>query len=173
MKDKNEQNTQVIKGFKGFKGFDKNFKCRDFQFEVGKTYTHDGEVEMCNSGFHFCENPLDIFSYYQPGQSKFAKVEGNGDIKIHSDDSKVACKSISIEAEVNLKTIIDFGVKFIFNKIDWKNPIETTTGERANAATTGDGANAATTGERANAATTGDGANAATTGDGANAATTG
>ena len=49
---------------KGFKGFDKEMKCQGFQFEVGKTYEHEGEVKLCNRGFHFCKNPLDTLDYY-------------------------------------------------------------------------------------------------------------
>ena len=49
---------------KGFKGFNKDLKCRDFQYEIGKDFEHEGRVEVCDRGFHFCENPLDVFNYY-------------------------------------------------------------------------------------------------------------
>lgn len=43
---------------KAYKGFDKNLKCRDFQYEIGKEYEEDS-AELCERGFHACEHPLD------------------------------------------------------------------------------------------------------------------
>ena len=52
----------------GYKATDKDMKCRGFQFELGKWYEHDGELHMCNSGFHFCEYPSGPWVYYPDGR---------------------------------------------------------------------------------------------------------
>ena len=72
----------------GFKGFDKDLSCRGFQYEVGKTYDLKGEVECCKRGFHFCENPLEVFDYYPPCMSRFCQVEGGGSVDKSEADSK-------------------------------------------------------------------------------------
>ena len=59
---------------KAYKGFDKDMKCRGFQYEEGKTYETD-EAELCKSGFHACESPLDCFRYYEPAKSVYHEVE--------------------------------------------------------------------------------------------------
>ena len=161
---------------KGYKGFDKDLKCRDYQYETGKEYEQPGQPRCCDNGFHFCENPFDVFGYYSlDGQNRFCEVEAIGEIhkQPDSDDTKVATSKIKIGAEIGIKGLIDGFVKFVFEKTKSSKDTTATTGNTANAATTGNWANAATTGNWANAATTGESANAATTGNRANAATTG
>ena len=122
---------------KGYKGFDKDLKCRDFQYEVGKTYETD-YAKTCKHGFHFCENPFDVFGYYPPcdsnGLNRFCEVEGYGEID-KDDDSKIACSKIKIGTEIKLDGLIKAGVKFILDKVKWK---ECNTGDLSAATNTGD-----------------------------------
>jgi hypothetical protein len=148
---------------KGFKGFDKNWKCRDFQYEIGGKY-ETNKAKACEAGFHLCENPLDVLTYYPLG-SKFASVEGDGKIDRHKKDSKVACTKIHILAEISLKDFILSGVKFVFSLVKSSKISSATTGSYAHSATTGDSAHSATTGSFAHSATTGNSAHSATTGD--------
>ena len=82
-----------MKTIKGWKNLDKGLKCRDFKFKVGKKYHQDGEIELCNKGFHFHENRFDIFKYYKR-ESVVCEVEAFGEI-ITGDDKSV-CSDIKI-----------------------------------------------------------------------------
>ena len=85
-----------------FKGFDKDMKCRGFQYEVGKTYTQDKPVKICESGFHACENPFDVWTYYGPTDATYAEVILAGDMqKEQGSDSKICAAHISIVAEIS------------------------------------------------------------------------
>ena len=89
---------------KAYKGFNKDMTCRGFQYEIGKTYETD-EADLCNSGFHACENPLDCFKYYSPAKSKYCAVEIEDNGQRHTDDSKVVGKKIKIGAELSVAQI--------------------------------------------------------------------
>ena len=110
--DKNTSETIV-----SYKGFDANLRCRGFQYAVGETYTHKGDVKACESGFHACEYPLDVFGYYAPSESKFAETEQEGDISRHNDDSKVASRKITIKAELSIAGIIKAAIGYTFSRL--------------------------------------------------------
>ena len=57
-----------------YKGMDKDMKCRGFQYEVGKEYETE-HAEVCETGFHAYEYPLDVFNYYPPAGGKFVEAE--------------------------------------------------------------------------------------------------
>ena len=50
-------------GIKAYKGFNADMTCRGFQFKEGETYTEE-KSELCNSGFHACEDPIYCLWYY-------------------------------------------------------------------------------------------------------------
>ena len=138
-----------------YKGFDKDLKCRDTQYEVGKTYEMDGDIKCCNSGFHACENPLDVFDYYAPADSRYCKVEQSGTLSKDADNSKVASSKIRVQCEIGLKGIIEAGVKFIFDKVNWKDNEESNTGYCSAATNTGNCSAAKVSGEESIAIVTG------------------
>ena len=136
----------------GFKGFDKDLKCRGFQFEVGGKYEEE-KAKACETGFHFCEFPFDVFGYYNPADSRFCEVVGKGKTDKHDGDSKVACTKLEVGAEIGLPVIISAGVKFILEKAESK---ENATGDRSAATNTGDRSAATNTGYQSAATNTGD-----------------
>ena len=96
-----------------YKGFDKDFKCRDFQYEVGKTYEMDGNIECCNRGFHACESPIEVFDHYDMLTSRFAEVEQSGEIDKEDNSTKICSSRIKIKAELKLADIINLGVEWL------------------------------------------------------------
>ncbi|HFD0928833.1 TPA: hypothetical protein ACF1CD_002903 [Salmonella enterica] len=166
-----------------FKGFNKDLKCRDFQFEIGKTFHHEGKVEACGSGFHACECPFDVFSYYSPADSRFAETISFGITDREEDgDTKIASASITIKAELTLPQFIQRGIEWIWSKIDksleqqimcgnWS--AATNTGNRSAATNTGNRSAATNTGNRSAATNTGNWSAATNTGNWSAATNTG
>ena len=136
-----------------FKGFDKNMQCRGFQYEIGKTYEHKGAVAACESGFHSCKNPMDVFAYYPPIESRFAVVEAVGTIARHKDDSKIASAEIHIKAELTLPEFIARAVSYMLALC--RGGAEVASGAYSNLAASGADSNLAASGAGSNLAASG------------------
>ena len=121
---------------KCFKGFDKDLKCRDFQYEIGKEYTEE-KANICNYGFHACEFPMDVFNYYPPSDSRYCEVELEANNQKSSDDSKRVGKKISVKAEIGIAGIIKAGVEYIKEQVNWEDDKATNTGNKSAATNTG------------------------------------
>ena len=156
---------------KCYKGFDKDLKCRGFQYEIGKEY-EENAADICHKGFHACENPMDVFGYYNPVDSRYCEVDLDANEQTE-DDSKRVGKKIKIETEIGLSGLIQAGVKFILEKVDFKSAKESNTGYRSAATNTGYQSAATNTGYQSAATNTGYQSAATNTGNRSAATNTG
>ena len=138
---------------KCYKGFDKDLKCRDYQYEIGKEY-EEQEADICNKGFHACEYPLDVFGYYYPASSRYCEVDLDANGQSDGDSKRVG-KHIKIGAEIGIPGIVKASVEYIKNQVDWDNSEATNTGYRSAATNTGDRSAATNTGDRSAAEVSG------------------
>ena len=117
---------------KTYKGFNKDMTCRGFHYEEGKEYEISGDVKCCENGFHACEDPLDCFNYYAPGQSVYHEVEQSGELSRNNDgDSKVASSKIKIGARLDIAKIVNLHFDFVKSRTTFKNtdPKQASAGE--------------------------------------------
>ena len=88
------------------KGFDENLCCRGMQFEIGKTYEIENDVneelELCTSKvFHFCRSLQQVHEYYKANPSntnRFCEIEVLG--KLVESDNKCGSNKIHIVREI-------------------------------------------------------------------------
>ena len=106
--------TSICEGtMKAYKGFDKDMQCRGFQYEEGKTYETD-KAELCKTGFHACEDPLNVFRYYPPGSgSKYHEVTLEGVTDEKSNDTKRVGTKITVGAEIGIPGIVKAHVEYV------------------------------------------------------------
>ena len=97
-----------------YKGFDENFRCRDFQYEVGKEYHITSDLKICKNGFHACKDLINTFNYYPMGNSRFAIVKLWGEV-LYGDD-KMCASDIEIVEELSLKDIVE---RYAASKVDF------------------------------------------------------
>ena len=139
-----------------YKGMDSKMQCRGMQYEVGKEFSVDGDIECCGNGLHACERPLDVFGYYAPGTgARYFRVEQSGEMARDASDSKVASRKMRVDAEIGIPGLVKAHIEYVKTH----TTTEHTDPERATAGYRG----AATAGYRG-AATAGN-CGAATAGD--------
>ena len=93
----------------GYKGFNDDMTCRGFQYEIGKEYEHDGEVWICDSGFHACKDPLAVLRYYGEEGNRYCIVEQWGYMDERLD--KRVSSNIKIVREISLKELFEIAAE--------------------------------------------------------------
>jgi hypothetical protein len=139
------------------KGFNHDMTCRGFQFEIGKEYSVTGKVEPCSNGFHACPtdtvDPLRVFGFYAPGQSRYCLVDQGGEIVPHADD-KAASSTIFIRREIGIAEIVERAVKFRLDRAK-ATGAASNSGDGGAASNSGDGGAASNSGARGAASNSG------------------
>ena len=151
---------------KTYKGFNQDMTCRDFQYEEGKEYTTE-KADVCSSGFHACEYPLDCFDFYDPAHAVYHEVEQDGDLS--SDNVKIASTKIKIGARLSIANLVRAAINFTMARIKQEAKADEEYG--ASSATGYKGASSATGYKGASSATGDYGASSATGNCGASSAT--
>jgi hypothetical protein len=152
-----------------FKGFDLNLQGRGFQFEVGKTHLHTGDVKMCDSGFHACQNPLEVVEFYPPiNGNRFAKVTMRGAMDGY-DSAWWSAAELTVAEELTFTALVHEAIEWAW---DPAHPAEkqdpysnASSGEGAKNASTESYVANASSGDRSINATSGDHAKNASSGD--------
>ena len=97
-----------------YKGMNSKMQCRGMQYEVGKEFSVDGDIECCGNGLHACERPLDVFCYYAPGAgARYFRVEQSGEMARDGRDSKVASRKMRVDAEIGIPGLVKAHIEYV------------------------------------------------------------
>ena len=156
-----------------YKGFNLDMTCRGFQFEEGKTYEHQGDVKLCESGFHACKDPMDCLLYYDPCESVYHEVELEGVSDECKDDTKIVGKKIRIGARMTNERIVKASIDFAFASCKNAENGDYASGYFSSQAASGDFSRQVATGHGSSQAASGDFSRQAASGDGSSQAASG
>ena len=123
-----------------YKGMNSKMQCRGMQYEVGKEFSVDGDIECCGNGLHACERPLDVFGYYAPGTgARYFRVEQSGEMARDDSDSKVASSKMRVDAEIGIPGLVKAHIEYVkaHTTTEHTDPKRATAGD-SGAATAGD-----------------------------------
>jgi hypothetical protein len=153
---------------KGFKGFDHEMKCRGKQYAENTVFEEE-KAEMCKSGMHFCENPLDVLNYYpllndENKFNEFAPVEALAETNKENDKSVTT--KLKVGAKLGLSGFIKAAVEF---SLEWLKKVdfdkETASGDASQLASSGFNSKLASSGNYSKLASSGDDSKLASSGN--------
>ena len=76
-----------------YKATDKDMQCRGVQFVLGEwSNPVEGELKMCENGYHFCTSPSGVWLYYNNNDTRVFEIEVED--AIMSTDVGASAKSI-------------------------------------------------------------------------------
>jgi hypothetical protein len=154
-----------------YKRFNQDLTCRGFQYEVGETYTQDRPAELCSTGFHAVQQPINVLAYYPPNKSVYHEVELVDVVGPDADgDSKVAGREIKIGARIELPALIKAQIDFVFKNA--KKPAKGGVSKAKNGLATAEIDNGAATASGRSGAATASGRSGAATASGESGAAT-
>ena len=144
---------------KGYKAFEKGLVCRGKQY-AENTVFEENEAEICKSGMHFCQSPMDVLDYYP-------LVDGNGEFsdfatvkaldKVHTNDNKKFCtKKLKIDLKFTFAGFINAAVDFLKETTAIEKTTSDSSGDDAKIGSSGDGAQIGSSGNGAKIGSSGD-----------------
>ncbi|MGF6375047.1 hypothetical protein M2140_000081 [Clostridiales Family XIII bacterium PM5-7] len=101
-----------------YKGTDMNMRCRGYQYELGKQEEIEGDVKLCGRGFHSCEDPIEVFFYYPPSDSRYFETKTD-DISDETRMAKRVSKKIKFLKEIGINGIIEAGLSLRLKQTDF------------------------------------------------------
>ena len=107
-----------MKGYKAFLS-DMTTKHGDNTvYEVGKTYTVEGEVRICENGYHFCKKCVDVYDYYSK-PCRICEVSVTG--AVQTQGNKSVGRRLKILRELTADEISSLCNSGDWNSGDWNS----------------------------------------------------
>ena len=101
---------------KGYKAFLPNMTTQygdDTVYEVGKTYTVEGEIKICENGYHFCKKCVDVYDYYS-NPCRICEVIVTGAVQTQGN------KSVGRKLKI-LRELTSDEISSLCNSGDWNS----------------------------------------------------
>ena len=144
---------------KGYKAFEKGMICLGKQYAENTVFEEENAA-ICESGMHFCKEPLDVLEYYplvnaNGNMSEFAEVESL-DEAVTDDDKKFCTKKLKIGAKISFAQLVQASVNFSFEKTECTAEGKRNNEDSAQIGSSGDSAKIGSSGDSAQIGSSGE-----------------